>query len=1142
MLQPRLVKFSCTILLFFSALSLPGQPASVLSEGSWYRMAVTETGVYQLSGAFLQEQGIDLSSVQLEQTGIFGYGGGMLPQALTDKRYSDLPENHIFISGGEDGRLDPEDQIIFYARGADREAYQLDANGNYQFDYQKNLYADTAYYFLTFSMAEGLRVSARSSRQLSEEVITTFDDYWVHEEELFNILEPGSGREWYGENFYHGDRLDFSPPLEGMVHDKPLQLWVQALGRTTAPSSLVVLLNGEPTAELALPAILSGTYTEKGKEADLALMAEMATDKPEISLRYRAEDGRGRAHLNRILLQYSRRLARYGVQTRFRSLASLTHTQATYQVADAEAGDLIWDITDPLHPLMQEARYREGALRFSVAQAGQLREFVVFDPQALPVPTWQGEEASHQLPTGQVPELLIVTPPSLIPAAERLAKLRRSHDQLEVAVATTADIYRQYASGRQDISAIRNYAKDLYDAGNGKLRYLLLFGKASYDYKNRIEGNINLVPTYQSRNSIHPIYSYPSDDYYGFLEDEEGYWEESFRGDHTLDIGVGRLPVKDLQEAEQVVDKLELYAKSNASLGDWRTFITFLADDGDNDRYQKDSEQLAAQVSERIQGVNTRKIYLDAYEQERFPNQELAPAVNRAVEEVIEKGTLLFNYVGHGNEQRLADENVLNVGMIRNWKNADRLPFFVTATCEFGRYDDPERISGAERLVLLPKGGAIGMVTTARPVFSNTNYLLNEAFYRYVFAREEGEFPRIGDVFRKTKNDALNGRDNRNFSLLADPSMRLAYPRYRIVIDSILSANSRMPVDTVRALEEVRVFGRIVGEDGRESLRSFDGELSLVLHDKAYTVQTRGNEGTVMQFQETDNVINRVRARVERGMFSVDLLVPKNINYQQQRGRISMYARAAQSLADAFGGMDSLYIGGSLPAVEKDNLGPRLQLFINDTTFRDGGLSGSDPVLIAHFRDEQGINLSEQQLGHEIRAVLRSLEGDQAERSYLLNDFYQSGLNDFRTGRLQYPLGSLEEGKYMLTLYAWDTHNNPASASLMFWVRDEEKLRIQNLANYPNPFARASTFSLEHNRAGQDLQVILALYDMSGSQLFRWEKDFPEAGGRLTVLDWQAENDLTGKLAPGVYLVRVRLRSPADGQEDVQNLRIIVTN
>lgn len=1139
--------FVLTLITIFICLNLglKAQPASVLSEGSWYQLAVTEPGMYHLDGRFLEQQGVDLSNIDVSKIGIFGYGGGMLPQSLSEPCYEDLPENHILVTGIADGQFDADDQILFFAEGPDYIAFES-TDGNISLQYQKNLYADTAYYYLSLNQGQGLRIENQVSTNLSATTLDTFDDYWIHESDEINILEPGSGREWYGESFLNGDQLSFEVPVQGLVDGTQLYLQVDALGRTTSASEFELRLNQQNFDKLTLDPILRGTYTDKGKEASMvySLSSDRLNSSPllNIQLRYRANDGRGRAHLNRLLLQYSRELRLYGSQTTFRCVKSLSNLANRYVVATDNPDALIWDVTDPIRPKLQEAIFTGQSWDFSRTAAEILPSFIIFDPNELSSPLWRGPIPEHRLPSSGTPDLLIVTPELFRPAAERLAGLRRRYDGLEVSIAEVDDIYRQYASGRQDISAIRNFVKNLYDQNPDQLKYLLLLGDASYDYKRRTEEYTNWIPTYQSRNSLNPIYSFPSDDYYGFMENDEGFWEESFKGDHTLDIGVGRLPVKNLEEANQVVDKLIHYAESSQNLGDWRTKVTFLADDGDNDRYQKDSELLSANLMRNISGMNTNKIYLDAFAQERFPNQELAPEVNAAIEEKIEQGSLLFNFVGHGNEQRLTDENVLNIGMIERWKNLDRMPFFVTATCEFGRFDDPGRVSGAERLVLNPEGGAVGMVTTARPVFSNTNYLLNEAFYEYVFSRQEGEFLRLGDIFLKTKNDALNGRDNRNFTLLADPSMRLAYPEHEIVVDSILTQDGN-PADTVKAFQKLTFFGHIQERSRAALLNSFNGELTLSLHDKARLVQTLGNEGTQIQFRQDNNVVNQARASVINGLFSIELIVPQNINYQTDLGRISLYAVSDQNIpADAFGGVDSILIGGSLSNVSVDRTPPNIELYLNDSSFRDGGLSDNDPRLIAYLTDEQGINLSRQQLGHEISAQLLRVGDKDSSRSFILNDFFEPTLNDFRGGIIDYPLGNLTDGNYVLTLQAWDNHNNRSENTIQFTVSDQQDIQVRNFINYPNPFNQSTVFVLEHNRSGDHLLVSLEICDVMGQVITTYKGEITDAPGRMEFLEWNVQNQLTRKLAPGIYFARLKLISATDGQEVESNLRIILTN
>jgi hypothetical protein len=974
--------------------------SSVLSKGACYRLAVTESGVYALSGTFLQEQGISLDKLQPGRIGVFGYGGGMLPQPLTASRYEVLPQSSVQLLGLEDGRFDPEDQLVFFAQGPHEESYRLNEEGSYGFHFQKNLYSDTAYYFLCLEADQSLTVEQAVSAPRVSPLIETGDAYVYHEEDQTNVLSPGSGREWYGEVFFNGDRQSFPLPLEDALAGTEMSLRVDLLGRTTVASYMEVSLDGNELGRVDLRPILGGRYTEVGKEENrtFRVVDYQGEDNPSLTFSYRSSGGRGQAHLNRFILEYRRKLVhREGFMT-FRSTSA--PGGGTFRVLSADTDARIWDISDPLRPKAVDAVYRNGAWEFGASADGSLHEYVIFSAGQLPAPQWQGLVAPQDIRSASVPELLIVSSPELRSEAEALAGLRRSHDGLAVKVVTTAQVYNEFSSGRQDVTAIRDYVKWLYDRQPGRLRHLLLFGKGSYDYRGRLDENHNLVPTYQSRNSLHPIYSFPSDDYFGFLEDEEGAWKESFNGDHTLDIGVGRLPVKNPEEAQAVVDKLSHYAENPATLGEWRTRLAFLADDGDNNRYQRDAEELTTSVAENYGRFVSQKIYLDAFPQQRLPNQQLAPEANEAIDELISKGALIVNYIGHGNELRLADENILNVGMIDRWQNLDRLPFFVTATCEFGRHDDPGRVSGAERLVLSPQGGAVGLVTTARPVFSNTNFLLSQSLYRHIFSREDGRYLRLGEIFRRTKNDALSGRDNRNFILLGDPSMRLAYPRQEVRVDSVfnISRGRKISEDTLKALATIRLYGSISRSIDGEPDDDFEGEVILNLNDKPLQEQTLGDESSRMQFERKENVIQRSRAGVRNGRFVMEFVVPKNIIYRSGNARLNFYALNTESGEDAAGLSGDLRIGGSERGVKNDDIPPQIRLYMDDSTFINGGLTAERTRLLARLWDEQGINLSRQQAGQLITARLRKRENPSFNRSLVLNDFFRGELDNYRGG------------------------------------------------------------------------------------------------------------------------------------------------
>jgi hypothetical protein len=747
--------------------------------------------------------------------------------------------------------------------------------------------------------------------------------------------------------------------------------------------------------------------------------------------------------------------------------------------------------------------------------------------------------ASQNLKDGQVPNLVIVSPPAFRAEADRLAEMRRQHDGLSVRVVSLPEIYNEFSSGRQDVSAIRNYMKYLYDTDAAQLKYLLLFGKGSYDYRRRA-GNTNFVPTYESRNSVHPIFSYSSDDYYGFLEDGEGQWEESFMGDHTMEIGVGRLPVKSAADARVVVDKLVHYATSARTQGRWRNRVVFVADDGDNNKHQRDAEQLSRAIDTAYASFSTTKIYLDAFPQEALPGSEAAPAANQRIERELKQGALILNYTGHGSETRWTQENIFNVNTINQLRNYDQLPFFVTATCEFGRHDDPDQVSGAEQLILSERGGAIGLVTTARPVYSNTNLLLNQAFYAQVFAEEDGNFLTVGEIFRRTKNNALSGPVNRNFSLLGDPSMKLNYPQDRVVLgrpEVQRADGTYVPVDTLAALDRVRLSGRVVRRGDGAPLTDFAGSVLVEVMDKATLGRTRGSNDGAMQFSERKSVLHRGRARVRDGSFVLHFVMPKNIVYQAGSGKIIAYAQSDQS--DAHGADQTFSVGGSSQRTVEDTTPPQIQLFMDDTTFVDGGLTGSRTQLLAHLFDEHGLSIATASLGQEMVATLTH-QATNATTEWPLDEFYVTDPDTYQSGSIIYPLDNLADGRYTLTLRAGDTYNNFAEAQTTFVVGEERELQLTNLYNYPNPFGQSTTFVLDHNRPGDDLAVSLDILDGQGRVVASLAREFPNSATRLEAI-WGSDHGAGWGMLPGVYVARITVQSLSDQQACQKFHKLIIS-
>ena len=1111
---------------------------SVLASGPWLKVAVTDDGLYRITTDQLRQAGWNPAQINPNHLQLYGYGGGMLPQPLDSAYFPDLPENAIWITGAEDNRLDEQDEIIFYGQSPSHLRYHSSGT-DYGLRYEKNLYADSSYYFLTVGEAPGRRVALTPFEPNAGAVITEYDAYATYENDAFNLRksDAGSGREWYGESFSDGQSRAVSLGLAGAT-DGPVTVTVEVLGTSITAANFAIGLNGTGLGTLPVNAIADAPYAAKGAEAQATFVAATnpaGGSELAVSLAYQ---GGGTAYLDKIVVEALRPL-RYEQPFTFRSRASARQEQATFRFSSSPEGLIVWDVTNPQVPLRPELVGQEGGHVFSVRPGGELREFAAARPADLPAATVVGAVTPQNLKDGNVPNLVIVSPPAFRAEADRLAELRRQHDGLSVRVVSLPEIYNEFSSGRQDVSAIRNYMKYLYNTDAAQLKYLLLFGKGSYDYRHRA-GNTNFVPTYESRNSVHPIFSYSSDDYYGFLEDDEGQWEESFTGDHTLEIGVGRLPVKSAAEARIVVDKLVHYATSARTQGRWRNRVVFVADDGDNNKHQRDAEQLSRAIDTAYASFSTTKIYLDAFPQEALPGGEAAPVANERIERELKQGALILNYTGHGSETRWTQENIFNVNTINQLRNYDQLPFFVTATCEFGRHDDPDQVSGAEQLILSERGGAIGLVTTARPVYSNTNLLLNQAFYAQVFAPPNGDFLTVGEIFRRTKNNALSGPVNRNFSLLGDPSMKLNYPQDRVVLGrpEVQQADGTYaPTDTLAALDRVRLSGQVMRRGDGAPLTDFAGSVLVEVMDKATLGRTRGSDDTPMQFSERKSVLHRGRARVRDGSFVLHFVMPKNIVYQAGSGKISAYAQSDQS--DAHGADQTFSVGGSSQRTAEDTTPPQIQLFMDDTTFVDGGLTGSRTQLLAHLSDEHGLSIATASLGQEMVATLTH-QATNVTTEWPLDEFYVTDPDTYQSGSITYPLDNLANGHYTLTLRAGDTYNNFTEAQTTFVVGEEQELQLTNLYNYPNPFSQSTTFVLDHNRPGDDLSVSLDILDGQGRVVASLAREFPNSATRLEAI-WGNDNGAGRGMLPGIYVARITVQSLSDQQACQKFHKLIIS-
>ncbi|WP_205501511.1 type IX secretion system sortase PorU [Rufibacter psychrotolerans] len=1137
--QPeKLVSFSYRYSTNSNARKGPGQASgrrtyatrSVLASGDWYKIGVPATGMYKLDRAALQAMGLNVQSLNPRNLRLFGNGGKMLPQANAAPRADDLVENAIWVEGEQDGSFDTNDYLLFYGEGPHTWAPNP-VPGQSPFVHSFNLYTDTTYYYLTVGPSAGLRVSPQASPTGAFPVLTSFDERWFHEVDLRNMVN--SGREWYGEEFNAiALQQAFSIAATDLVPNSTVQVTSAVMANSPEASSFTVRLNNTVLGTHSISGRGSFNYHPEGVNHVLHFSPALNTlaYANELNLSYTYHPGGSSSaagYLNYFTVSTQRQLKLYGNQTSFRALASVQHPVSTYQIGGAAADVQVWDVTDPLKPTRQLATVSNGTATFS-ANSQQLREYVAFQGTTFAAPVFLGKlpnQNLHSLNLNSELDIVVITPPAFAAQAQRFANHRRTATGLEVEVVLLPMVYDEFSSGKQDITALRDFLKMLHQRSNKQgddLLQVVLLGDASFDPKRRLQQNTNFVPIYQSRQSLDPILSYSSDDYIGFLDDEEGEWSElDFSLAHRLDVGIGRLPVKTSAEADLLIDKIIRY-ESDQTLGNWRKRLIFLADDGDSNEHLNDADYLAEFVERNHSAYLSQKLYLDLYPQISVPNGQRSPETNQALRENIEKGALVTNYTGHGNALSLADEQILTISEIQGWNNANKLTFFLTATCEFGRYDDPRRNSGAETALFHPEGGAVGLLTTTRPVYSDGNRALNTNFFNFLFQPlANGAMPTLGVLTNKTKNASLFGVNNRNFALLGDPSMTLAYPNLEVVLSKLngkpLTAST---TDTLKALSTVKLEG-FVRNSQQQVASQFQGQVHITVYDKRTSLTTLGDQNAKRQVLSRNNVLYDGLASVKNGAFEVTLVVPKDINYQVGDGSIHLYASSAT--LDAHGATP-IPVGGANSSVLADNTPPQLQLFMNDESFISGGLTGAEATLLAHLYDDNGINTAGAGIGHEISAIL----DENTSNPIILNEFYTADVDSYQSGKVRYALKNLALGPHTLSLKAWDTHNNSSITKIEFIVASSEKLALDHVYNIPNPFLNKTTFHFDHNRPGQELDILIQIFTVSG-KLVKSLHAFGDGSTHFSDLTWDGRDESNDILAKGVYIYKVNVRSRQDG-------------
>ena len=1129
---------------------------SVLSSGEWYRFYVDTTGVFKLSKSFLQRLGVNVNNVDPRTIKLFGHGGRMIPYSNAVTYPYDVPENAIKFVGEADGEFNNDDYILFYAQGP--KEYNIEKGTHI------NCYTDKTYYYINVSSGNGKRIQPFNQPIGNVDmIIDTFEDYQFHEVDDYNLVSLG--RRWFGDKFDVDSSKSFEFNFPDLVTTEPVNLKVVFATSTTADSQINISVNNAAVSSLFIGGVSSPTFANGSTyNGDVNVNSSTVS----VGLDF---DNLGNpsiiGYLDYIGVKATRKLNFNGEQFLFKNSDVATASGiGQYNITNTANLSEIWDVTD-LYNVANFINVDEASTLSFTATLGSLKSYIAVSQSDYYVPKFDSQTSiANQNIKGTIfqntqgdfqdVDYIIVAPNNMLSHAEKLAQINRNQYGLNAKAIGLNEIYNEFSSGNQDIGAIRNMVKYVYDNASStenRIKYLCLFGDGSFDYKDRIPNNTNVVPSWYSYNSFSLATSFVSDDFYGMMDDSEGAMNTS----DLLDIAVGRILADTPQRAKEMVDKIESYYIKEA-YGSWRNNFVVISDDNDSKllgELQETTNDIGDLVSQEKPFMNVTKIHTDAFQQESSAGGDRYPDVTNEIVNAIDNGALVVNYFGHGGEEGLAEERILLKPDITEFRNVCKLNCFVTVTCEFTRFDNPYRETAGEFTFWNKDTGAVGLITTTRQVFVNFGITFNEELGQYLFSYndndtyEDYEYPSMAEALRLAKNDPLiSGNSQKSLVFfIGDPAMKLAFPEPNIKLTRINDVPIGQATDTLKALSYVKLAGEVTDLSGN-LLSNYNGTLSTTIYDKFINRQTLANDGIrdsngviILDFSTLGEIIFRGQASVTNGQFEFDFVVPKDIGLPVGQGKVSFYAKNETSTQNQAGAdISSVKIGGLNENAPEDNTGPVITLYMNDENFVTGGITNESPTLLAKLEDANGINTASG-IGHDIVAII---DGDETN-PVILNDYYQTEVDDYTKGSLSFLFRDLEPGLHTLTLKAWDVYNNSSIAEIQFVVYDEDQsLVINNVLNYPNPFVNYTEFWFNHN-SSEPLDVSIQIFTVSG-KLVRTLNGQTTGGIKATSslsrdIVWDGRDDFGDKIGKGVYIYKLKVHSNLSNKtvEKIEKLVIL---
>jgi len=1140
---------------------------SPLSTGKWYKIPIQKDGIYKLTRSYLSDLGIDVNNIDPRKIQIWGTNGYELPHpnSIPRPQFKQIP---IIVSGESDGTFNSNDYVLFYGNSPNRVIYNTSSQ---TYSHRVHPYSNFNYVFLTVGSQNGERLSPSNNGLSSGRTLTSFRDFiWKEQELTKSENDMKSGSQWLGQTFtnesFARSQVILKDTIPGIISNQSADFQIRFAARSTNYTTFYVSADNTTVGQITVNPIndLNGDTGYSAHENTLTTNVNnfsIANNIVTVNATFSNSSSAAKGWLDWVQLNFNRKLTPKNGRLIFYSPRDgQTGNYDDYQLSGFQTKPVVMDVTDPVNPqLLALSSSNDNYNCIATDAAGH--QFIAQTNFYTPD---KGSLVPNQNLHGisDYPNYIIVTASNFLDQANELAQYHKNHDGLTPLVVTQNQIFNEFSGGVPDPVAIRDFMRFLYlRAGNDTQHlpdYLLLFGNTTYDYKGIIKNPnmTNYVFTYESEESLQRIESFASDDYFGLLDNNEGVWKNDTE---LLDIGIGRIPAQTTKDAQTAVSKIESYSNNNDD-GDWKTLFTFAADDDypnpnqNRDLHVLNADSTSSIVENSTEGLHVNKVYEFSYPVENTTAGRRIPQATDAFINSINNGTLVINYSGHGAEEVLSDERLFTSSDISQFTNKNKLSIFVTATCQFGRYDDTDQQSGAEKTIFWPDGGMVAAFTTTRVVYTSSdpnslNFGLNRILTRYMSSRnpQNGEPRRLGNIYRLTKITGIAGPsfNSRKFILLGDPAMRIGLPQRKMDITRINNvATSKDSTLQIHALDHVNIQGDVMNSDstinagfnGQVNVRVYDASRYVKLPDRSW-MQTYGCYLKDCRYKVQSDILFNGRVSVKNGQFSANFIVPKDISYSNRKGKILLYAQEPNT--DASGEFNNFTLGGTNPNASNDKKGPKIDAYLNDPSFMDGSMVGNSPKLIVDLNDPSGINTTGTGVGHQLIAKLDS--PDKPEKTIVLNDYYTSNLNDFTSGKIVYPLDNLSNGDYTLSIRAWDVYNNASTDEISFRVAKSNQLTIPRVYNFPNPMNNKTRFIIEHNQPGNPMNISIRIYTLSGRPVAHLERDDIITSSPYVSIDWFGRDDDDDRLATGTYLYVVRVKADTPkGEQSVRKIEKLV--